>query len=261
MRRIVFSVFIFCLFAGFVYAQDPVSGKITGKLVIKGGGPVADGMIYFFSAGKGPVPDYNKYWKIPDNVINTNDKGEFSIMLPEGKYYFGAIKRLSGKDVGPPAVGDYFHNGADEKGNLKELIVKKDKPLDIGILSAVPFPGVVIKDKLTAIEGKILFDDGKPVEGALVFAFISPEMKGRPAFVSGRTGKDGVYLLRVYEGGNYYLKVRDVYGGGALIAGEIIGVYGKNKNMADPVAIKTGEIIKGADITVNRFKGRGPQNE
>jgi hypothetical protein len=56
-------------------------------------------------------------------------------------------------------------------------------------------------------------------------------------------------------GGTYYLRARDIYGGGPPVPGSIIGQYGGNEPQG--VVVNTGEITKGIDITVDRFKGRG----
>jgi hypothetical protein len=80
-------------------------------------------------------------------------------------------------------------------------------------------------------------------------------MVGKPLFISEKTGKDGRYILRVHQGGNYFLKIRNSYGGGAMKAGEIMGSYGQEKPMA--VEVKTGAVAKGINITGISFPGQG----
>jgi hypothetical protein len=129
----------------------------------------------------------------------------------------------------------------------------------VGILEATPFNSASLaKEGLTAIEGTVLDVDGKPVEGILVFAFTTQTIVGRPLFVSDRTGKDGKYRLRVAEGGTYYLRLRENYGGGPLKDSELKGVYG-DKEPASAIVIKSGEILKDIDIKAMRFQGRGPK--
>jgi hypothetical protein len=263
MKKLIFlaSFFFIAIFMfSVVSAQELKKGRISGKLMIKDGGPMGDSMIHFFNAETGPIPNPDKYWMVPDDITETNQNGEFTIELREGKYYIGAIKRVSGKkEVGPPLIGDFFFISQDEKGTPKLYIVKKGEDTNIGTISeATPFKGWVIKDKITAIEGSVLVD-GKPVEGALVFGYTLPTMVGKPDFVSDRADKDGKYILRVPEGGSYYLMARDLYGGGPPVEGAVMGVYGDKTPTA--VTVKAGESKKGIDLKAIRFPGRGPRQE
>lgn len=249
---------LFCMSTA-VFAEDVRTGTITGKMMVKNGGPLANGVVFFFNEASGPPPSPEKYWRVPDEIVGTDGEGNFKAVLVEGKYYLGASKRKSGQEVGPPQEGDYFLPVMEEKGVSKAFRVDKGKMADIGtIAEAVPFSRATIKTKndITAIEGTITDAEGKPLERAMVFAFLTPAMVGKPLFVSERTGKDGKYLLRVNQGGGYYLKIRDVYGGGAPKVGEIMGGYGQDKPM--PVTVKTGTTVKGIDIKGVRFLGRGP---
>jgi hypothetical protein len=264
MKRLVFlaSLFFIALFMlSLASAQEINKSWVRGKLMIKDGGPMGNGLVYFFNAETGPIPNPDKYWRVPDEITQINDNGEFSMELREGKYYMGAIKRVSGKkEVGPPLIGDYFFISSDEKGTPKLYVVKKGEDINVGTISeATPFKGWS-KDNITAIEGRVFINDGKPVEGALVFGYVLPTMVGKPDFVSERSDKDGKYILRVPEGGSYYLMARDIYGGGPPVEGSIMGVYG-SKAVPIAVTVKTGESIKGIDIKVIMFPGRGPREE
>ena len=239
-------------------AQEQGTGSVSGKLLTKDGKPMSGGLAYFLSAD-GPAPDPEKYWRVPEYLVEITDKGTFSLELPEGSYYFGAIKKREGKtESGPPQAGDVFYRDLDTKGNLKVHVVRKGKKLKLGTMTAGrPFLGLVGKDAVSAIEGRVITSDGGPVAGALVFVYLSEEMKGKPAFASYRTGIDGRYLVRVHEGGNFYLRVRDHYGGGQPEPGDLMGVYGGE--VPSVVSVRTGESTTGRDITVERFKGRGQQ--
>lgn len=259
-RLISVSFIVILLFAfGSVLAQEQKSGKATGRLLAKNGTPMTGGLLYVFSEG-GPIPDPEKYWRVPDFLSGIKEQGNFSIELPEGNYYFGAIKRKVGKtENGPPQIGDMFYKAVDEKGNPKLYRVKQGEKLDLGtVTDIVPFKGLAQGGNISSIEGRVVTGDGKPVKGALVFAFLSESMIGKPSFASSfRTGKDGKYVLRVHAGGNYFLRARDIYGGGPPVAGALIGSFGGEKPEA--VVVKTGETTKGIDITVTKFKGRGQQ--
>jgi len=259
MKKICFACsFLFLiLFFHTVSGQEIKTGTITGQLMTKGGAPLSGGQAFFFNDASGPPPSAEKYWRIPDYVTRIDDQGKFSLDLPEGTYYLGAIKRVSGEKIGPPREGDYFFASMDDKGLPKSYLVKNGRKNDIGTISeAIPFQKSASKPgaEITAVEGTILDTEGKPVEGALVFAYTAPTMVGKPLFASERTGKDGHYTLRVYDNGNYYLRVRSVYGGGPPAIGDIIGVYGEK----DPIAVSTrkGEKVQGVNILVKRFYGK-----
>jgi len=84
-------------------------------------------------------------------------------------------------------------------------------------------------------------------------------MKGRPLFISERTGKDGRYQLRVNQGGSYFIKTRNSYGGGAIKSGEITGFYGREE--PKPVEVTTGSIAKDINIIGKRFANRGSKTK
>ncbi|KAF0217380.1 MAG: hypothetical protein FD174_3346 [Geobacteraceae bacterium] len=263
MRRLVsIAVVSLCILAvfGMSHAEDVKVGTVSGQLMIKGGGPMSGGMVFLYNIATGPPPSSDKYWRVPDFVAETDDKGRFSVELLEGKYCLGAIKREAKKLIGPPIEGDYLFISRDEKGTPREYVIKKGEKLDVGVIAeAVPYKRSVVKEGITAIEGYVQDADGKPVEGVLVFAFVTPTIVGKPLFVSDKTAKDGKYILRVHAGGNYYLKTRNVYGGGPPLSGEIVDSYGEQAPVAPvEVRVKTGEIVKGINLKGVKFPGRGP---
>jgi hypothetical protein len=240
-------------------ADEIETGWISGQMMIKDGGPMTNGMIVFFKSGEGPVPDPNRYLRIPDEVADLDADGKFRVALPAGKYFMGAIKRMSGEMIGPPQDGDYFFISEDTEGVPFVYHVEKDKNLNIGIIAeAVPFKRTV-PDDASGIRGVIRELNDNPVEGAIVFAYFTETMTGLPPFTSYRTGKDGKYFISVSHPGKYYLRVRDIYGGGPPVAGSIMGGYGEEKPA--PVTVKTGEITEGIDIRVVRHMERGPKGQ
>ncbi len=233
------------------------TGRITGKLMIKDGGAMAGGSAMFFNEKSGPPPSHDKYWRVPDVIAEIGEHGRFSVELPEGNYYMGALMRMGDRKIGgPPLDGDYLFMSRDKEGKQKLHYVKIGETVDLGAISGVvPFKRHDGKG-ITAIEGTISDVNGNRIEGAIVFAYVSVTQIGIPMFVSERTGKDGKYRLAVAEGGTYYLRVRDIYGGGPPIPGSIIGRYGEKGPVA--VEVKTGEVTKGIDIKVIKVPGRGP---
>jgi hypothetical protein len=230
--------------------------------MIKEGVPMAGGSLYVFSDASGPPPSFDfRYWRVPDEVVRIGTNGEFNVSLETGIYYLGAIQRQSGEEIGPLREGDLYLPLPGEN-IVRQYRVKADSAIDAGtITGALTFSRANVKTAkgISAIEGKIVDGDGKPVANALVFAFLSPSMTGRPLFISERTGSDGRYQLRVDEGGSYYLKIRSAYGGGSMQTGEISGSYGKVEPEA--VEVKTGAIVRGIDIVGSRFKREGQKKQ
>jgi hypothetical protein len=261
-RTLFFFFFMLCIIS-VAFAQGVNRGIIAGQLMIKGGAPLAGGQVFFFNDASGPPPSQGEYWRVPDYTTQIDEGGKFSIELPAGKYYLGAIKHISGEKIGPPAEGDYFFSSADEKGSAKPYVVKNGEKIELGVISeAVPFQkkAVIPGAEITAIEGAVINTEGKAVEGALVLAQLTPLNTGRhPLFASERTCKDGHYILKVHGGGNYYLRVRSLHDKGPPAAGEMIGAYGGKEPRA--VVIKKGQIIRNIDITVVQFMGRGAGKE
>lgn len=260
MKRLAFLAAFFFLIALGASAQEIGKGKIAGKLMLEDGSPMSGGSVFFFNDATGPRPSEERYWRVPDAVAPIGDGGRFSMELLPGKYYLGAMKRISDeKNVGPPGEGDYFLKGQDAMGNPKPFFVKKSETTDIGtIAGGAPFKRAVVKygEGITWIEGVVRDPDGKPVEGAAVFGYKKSAARGRPLFASDKTGKDGKYLLRVDAGGKYYLKVRDVYGGGPPVNGAIVGNYWQEGPVE--ASVRTGEVTKGVDIKVTRLPGIRP---
>ena len=254
-------IMLICFFNGVMALADGVKpGSISGRVMIDEDLPMANGQIFIFDDSTGAPPSFYKYWRVPDEVVNIGADGTFRAVLADGKYYLGAIKRKSDEEMGPLQEGDlflpFYANGAPIK-----YAITDGSSIDLGIISgAMPFRKSILKTGtgVTAIEGTVTNLRGKPLENALVFAFPTQAMVGKPLFISEKTGKDGKYLLRVYQGGNYYLKIRNSYGGGAMKAGEIMGSYGRDRPVA--VGVKTGDTVKGIDITGTIFAGQGPKN-
>jgi hypothetical protein len=262
MARSLVLVWLFvALLCGASMAAETKVGAMAGRLQTKGKEPLNNALVFIFNerSGPPPAPD-NRYWRVPDEVTETDIEGRFVIAVPPGSYYLGAIKRLRGKDVGPPTEGDLFLTSVDTKGSAIKYNVANDL-VDVGtIAQAVPFKAEMVSNLngISAVEGIVQTKDGQPVKGASVFAFTSPTMIGKPIFVSARTDADGRYQLRVMGGRTYYLKARESYGGGPPKIGSMTGNYGEESPV--PVPVKAGEVTKGINVNVSRFARQGPTN-
>ena len=234
-------------------------GIIYGQIKIPGKNPTELAMVFLFDAAQGPPPSREKYWRVPDFIEALEADGSFSIEVPAGTYYFIATKRAEKSEMGPPEDGDYFYFNGDAKGNPLPLTVTKGTRLNVGIITgAYPYSrSMLLRDKgITSIEGIVLDAEGKPVQWALVFASLTAVTQGRPLFVSERTGKDGKFLIRVHEGGTFYLRVRGMYGAGTPEEGELLSnVVGDKPTM---VTLKKEEKLQRITLKVKPFPKRGP---
>jgi hypothetical protein len=257
----ILLLLLMCCIGVTAFAEESKTGSLSGTVMIREGVPMTNGVVFIFNSASGPVPSSDKYWRVPDEIVKTDAAGKFVAKLADGTYYIGAIQRKSGDDIGPPNEGDLFLPFHGER-SPRPHVVSNGSTTDLGtITGALPFKksSIRTRDGITAIEGKVIDSSGKPVQNAFVFAFLTPTMVGKPLFISERTGKDGKYILRVHQGGDYFLKIRNTYGGGAMKAGEIMGSYGQEKPLA--IKAKTGEIAKGINITGIRFPGQGPNKK
>ncbi|MBI5665454.1 MAG: carboxypeptidase regulatory-like domain-containing protein [Nitrospirae bacterium] len=261
MLRKGLPVFLFMVFLSAIcIASDEIeTGWISGQMMIKGGGPMSGGTVVFFDADRGPAPDPDKFVRTPEQIGELDQEGKFYMMLPAGRFYMGAMKRMSGEKIGPPLDGDYFVISRDKDGIPVAYIIEKGKSLSVGVIAeAVPFTRKIAEGS-SGISGTIVDMSGDPVGGAIVFAYITETMTGIPPFTSYKTGPDGKYFIAVDKGGNYYLRVRDIYGGGPPVTGAVMGGYGEERPAA--VAVKSGEITQGITIKVVRHFERGPKGQ
>jgi len=258
-RNRLFLLIVFaCAFWSMGCSGEAHAGTITGKVMITDDLPMANGLIYIFNSASGPPPSFDfRYWRVPDEVVRIDKEGRFTAVLPEGAYYLGAIRRTSGEELGPLQDGDLFLPLPGE-GISRQYTITSGPAKDAGTISgALTFrkASMATTTGISAIEGSVTDSLGKPLANILVLAFTNAAMMGKPQFISEKTGKDGRYLLRVHQGGKYYLKIRSAYGGGALQPGDIMGSYGKEEPVA--VEVKTGAIVRGIDIAGTPFRRQG----
>ncbi|WP_241426233.1 carboxypeptidase-like regulatory domain-containing protein [Geobacter benzoatilyticus] len=264
MMKIRLLTAILCMFAASVaVAAGPVpTGTVSGKFLGEGKVPLSKGSVVLFRRGSGPPPAPDRYWLVPDHVETMDDDGRFTVTVEEGTYFLAAIKRNDHLEIGPPRAGELFLIAADDKGKLLTFDVKGNGAVNVGTIGGarpISKETGMMRPGATAIEGRLVDGEGKPVEGAVVFAFTSQEMQGKPLYVSERSDSYGKYLLRVAEGGKYYLRVRSAYGGGAPDEGSIFATLGGDVPAA--VSVTSGEVLKDVAIPVGRFerpiKGKG----
>lgn len=238
--------------------QEIKKGTVTGRIMLKEGLPLAWGQIMFYDYSSGPSPVPSKYERTPDVSKTVDAEGRFKVEIPEGRYYIGAVKRLSGDRLGPPQEGDYIFRSLDEKGKPKEYEMKAGKVLDVGTLTGafqITEKELAERRVTTALKGVIVNQEWQAVADAVVIAFTEPYLGKKPLFASNKSDKDGEYILPLTEG-TYYLRVRNSFAAGPPEPGQIVGYYGEGTPV--PVSVKDCEIIEGIDFQVVVFRGRGP---
>lgn len=255
VRRLVPVMLLFLL--GVLPAQL-YAGTVTGQVMIDAKTPMAKGAVLLYSSYTGPPPSPYKYWRIPDQVFPTDADGKFSLSLPPGDWYMMIAQKKEEAEIGPPLESEFLYFHADASGNARAIPVTEEGVIDLGRLTGTItwLPSMSEREKgITSIEGVVLTVDGKPVPNLVVLAFYTPEARRRPAFVSDRTDKAGRFLIRVAEGGDYWLKVRGVIGGGAPAKGEFQSTT--DEFVPFMVSLENGQKLKGITLNVKEFEGIG----
>ena len=253
MKKSLYILLVMICFSAIsVSAEEVTTDSISGKILIRDGSMLAEGVVLFFNDMIGPPPDPDKYMRVPVNIANTDDDGRFTAKLPEGKYYIGVLKHIMGIMGAPPHEGDIFFISRDETGSPKAFSVEKGKHIEVNLLSEaipyIPYEGGTSGEGITAIEGSIYDMSGNPVEYAVVFAHMTSINDGGLSFISDWTDKNGRYLLRVHQGGVYYLRVEGLHGRALNKSGVVIG--DKDIDVSGGIKVETGEIERGIDIKV-----------
>lgn len=254
MSRNLSAILIMLLWSSTVIASENVSGGIAGAWIPPNIGPIADGIIYAFNTSAGPPPDIDGSRRVPDGIALTNDQGKFSLELAEGTYYLSSWKKAAGPAPGPPQDGDLHALSRDDKGAPVKYTVKRGLTTDNVILrqaSVFKSPTINISTGMTAITGTLKTFDGAPIADAIVQVYANQEVRGKPSYVSYKTGKDGKYVVKIDQEGTYYITVRARYSGGRPENGEPLGFYGGEA--AQPVVVKKQSVTKDIDIQVGQF--------
>jgi hypothetical protein len=211
---------------------------VSGRVELNGAG-VAGAFVYVYTEAQADLmgPSYAA-------VVETGADGRFRIPLAAGEFWLAARKHVDGSRLGEPRPGDLT-------GSLeRSLHLAKGETLEVGPLSVKP---VAIEryrerqaagkfaDSETAFTGRALDQDGAPVAGIYVFAYLDSRMVGKPTYISDPSAADGSYRLNLGRGGSYYLGARSAYGG-PLEPGEWVGTYDQQaEHRAD---IETGRVLE-----------------
>jgi hypothetical protein len=223
----------------------PREGTGVKGIVASGGKPAAGAFVYAYPDNVGTVrgPAFAAFARTGDDgrfvlalregsfLVVARDKGgenETGAMTGEGKTGEGIPVRLSAgetKDVGRIAL----HAPDEGKRNLRS--------------------GRGGQEAAAAeVRGTVVRDDGSPGAGVYVMAYGDHRMIGRPFAISGRTGADGAFALRLPRAGKYYLGARSEFGG-PVSPGEWVGTYDGAPDHG--VAVRQGEVVAGIRVRVS----------
>jgi hypothetical protein len=218
---------------------------ISGRVIMReGGAGVADAYVNIY-------PDTVSNLLGPSQTMSspTDQDGRYQVNLPPGTYFVVARKRVSGNPTGPLSPGDYY---SEHQRVVTDVVAGK--------FSVVNLPIVLMNNPMffkrdmaaqatdTAIRGRIVNKEGKPVFGAFAMAYNNADLKRLPDYASTLSDTDGRFMIYVPEGGNYYLSARmQVYD--MPRPGE---PYGK---LETPVFVETGKNSDEVTIIIEPFTG------
>ena len=207
--------------------------------------PLAGAMIHIYTDLSGGLKGMGYVMAGP-----TNEAGYFETSLPAGTYYLLARLRRGGSGLtGPLQAGDFI---GYFPGN----------PLRVGAgeVARIAIPLLEVPEKIarmaenlfgnTAIHGRILHPDGRPVRDARAVLYGDAQMLNRPLYVSRPSAADGTFVLSFPHGGTYYLAARNTLGG-APGPGDLYGTYAGTPDHA--LQIKDGEQLRGVDVVVEEM--------
>lgn len=223
---------------------DPGTG-VSGRLLFDGK-PLAGAFVYVYLDTTTQLigPSYG-------DVVQTDADGHFQIGLPAGKYYLAARRRADGSRLGEPHPGDLNGTFADNpirlnSGQTRQLPDWNLTRVDAAIQQQRFSQGRFARSE-TALTGRVIDDEGAPVSGVYVFAYLDARMVGKPTYISDPTGNDGSFRLNLGTGGAYYVGARSAFGG-PLEPGEWVGTYDRRTDHRTEVA--EGQGVSLGDIVV-----------
>lgn len=197
---------------------DPAYG-VSGAVFDEDGKPLAGAVVYFYQSPS------DGFKGIPGFFARTGGDGTFRARLRKGAFFAVARKRESGDLFGPTQIGDRFAYYVRNPITLTEgggtRGIRMDAVRRLSMLEK--FEGFPAVEQGIAVRVRVVDGSGKPVAGLRALAYKQSGMTGHPAFVTGKTGADGIAELTVSGEGIYHLLARENLGGPA--DGELYGKY------------------------------------
>lgn len=194
---------------GTVHVASYVDGKgetgITGRVIMRDGSAgLADAYVNIYADTVSNLLGPSHTMSSP-----TDANGHYQVNLPPGTYFVVARKRGSGNPTGPLSPGDYY---SEHQRVVTDVVAGK--------LAVVDLPVVLISNPMffkrdvasletdTAIRGRIVDKEGKPIFGAFGMAYNDTDLKRLPDYVSTLSDNDGRFTIYLPKGGSYYLSAR-----------------------------------------------------
>ena len=193
---------------------------VTGKVFDEHGAPLPGAAVYLYPSSSGGFKG------VPGFFARTGDDGTFRARLKKGTFFVVARKRETGDLFGPTQVGDHFAYYVRNPVVLTEgggpRGIRLDAVRRLSMLET--FEGFPAQPRGIPVRVRAVDPAGVPAAGVRVLAYADGAMVGQPAYVSGKTGADGVAELTFAEEGTFFLLARENLGGPA--DGERYGKYG-----------------------------------
>ena len=204
-------------------ALVPDPGTAVRGRVTAGGEGVSRAYVYVYTEAAAGLmgPSYGE-------AVATEADGSFRSELPAGHYYLAARKRADGSRLGEPRPGDL--NGS-YPGNA--VGVARGQVVDLEAFPLSPVDAEQFRQRHdggkfaatdTVLSGRAVDQDGNPLKGIYVFAYLDSRMIGKPTYISDPTGGDGSFRLYLGSGGTYFVGARSTFGG-PLEPGEWVGTF------------------------------------
>lgn len=111
--------------------------EVSGIVSLAGIGPMANGMILFFSdSTRWPPPAGT--WPRPDYWAAVDADGKFLALVAPGRYRVGGLERNPADGFGAPKPGELFFTWKGENGRERIVNVGGQGDLDLGVISSAP---------------------------------------------------------------------------------------------------------------------------
>ncbi len=226
-------------YSGKVVRQKYEASILRGNVIFDGS-PLPNCYVFAF-------PDDESDFRDPNDAVMslTDEKGYFEMEVPPGEYFIVAKKRKTGSFAGPLGEGDYTGYFPENPVSIGPgEAIEIELPV---VLLKMRNPQVFQREGIAVIEGIIIDETGKPVEGVHAALYDNPDLLNRPVVISSPTGRDGKFVLYVPYSGKFYLGARTGYGG-APGPGDL---YGKYEGTPDhSIVVDEGDRIGGVTIIV-----------
>src|SRR5512133_1919922 len=180
LRRCIITLVLVVSASGVVFAAErqdvsngSANGTLVGQFMENDTTPLAHGKLFIYDKAMGP-PSTDRHVRVPDLIVDLDQNGGFTQVLPAGTYYFTARKKADIVSNGPPGEGQLIYFRMDAAHNIQPFTVRAGQITNAGVVSS-SLPRRrnqgTHEQGSTLIEGIVIDDDGAPVEGAVVFVY------------------------------------------------------------------------------------------